>query len=126
MNTYEDISKPYPCLQNAEWWVTFFAGSLGVRFGPFDGAQCGQVASDAASRGIDCVITGNCGQTVDWKFAEDLTGNKRLCAAAPDLLAACEAFEGYYDGATDSPTRGMGEAYELACIAIAKATGKSL
>jgi len=45
----------------------------------------------------------------------------RLIVAAPELLAACKAFEGYYCGAPDSPTRGMAHAFEIVKAAIAKA-----
>lgn len=48
-------------------------------------------------------------------------GIASLTKAAPYLLAACKAFEGFYDGAPDSSTRGMAEAHELAVRAIAMA-----
>jgi hypothetical protein len=64
-------------------------------------------------------------EPVKFRSKSERRANAKLIAAAPDLLAACKAFEGYYCGAPDSPTRGMAHAYEIVRVAIARAEGKN-
>ena len=70
--------------------------------------------------GRPCVNTGGC---ADWVGPEGAEADARLIAAAPDLLAACEAMAHAANLVYIERIDAMNDAAGLARAAIARATG---
>jgi hypothetical protein len=68
-----DLEKTYAALnQSTEFWVIVARGAFALRFGPYTGAEAGEILTRGCEERIVMNVVGNCGREFDWEIAKDM------------------------------------------------------